>query len=54
MTTSEFIGKMETRVLGRENNNMSPDDKKFIYQLSLGLTNDEKLKLLGLASRIRK
>jgi hypothetical protein len=56
MTTNEFIGKMETRVLGRDNHNLSADDKKFIYQLSLkaGLTNDDKMKLLGLASRIRK
>jgi hypothetical protein len=54
MKTSEFIGKLETRILGRENQNLSPDDKRFLYQLSLKLTNDEKLKLLGLASRIRK
>jgi hypothetical protein len=54
MTTSEFIGKLETRILGRENHNLSTDDKKFIYQLSLGLTNDQKLKLLGLTARIRK
>jgi hypothetical protein len=54
MTTNEFVGKLETRILGRENRNLSPDDKKFIFQLSLGLTNDQKMKLLGLASRIRK
>jgi hypothetical protein len=54
MTTNEFIGKLETRVLGRENRNLSADDKKFIYQLSLGLTNDQKLKLLGLTARIKK
>jgi hypothetical protein len=54
MTSQEFIGKLETRILGRDNRNLTPKEKKLLYQLSLNLGKDDKLTLLGLASRIRK
>jgi hypothetical protein len=54
MTTPDFIGKLETRVLGRDNRNLTPKEKKLLYQLSLDLAKDEKITLLAIASRVSK
>ena len=54
MTSQDFIGKLETRILGRDNRNLTPKEKQFLYQISLTLPKEDRLRLLGLASRIRK
>jgi hypothetical protein len=33
MSTSEFIGKLEQRILGRDNRNLTPKEKQLLYQL---------------------